>query len=439
MERRYRRWMAFASARLKRATTTAKQALLTDVDVTSDRRAADLAEAEAFAASAAQLGAAVAKIAQVRAYLDVTGVGATAPARAMLARLWDRMPPHPPSLIREVVIAELGAPPDERFARWDDEPLAAASLGQVHAAWDADGMAFAVKVQYPGVAEALRDDLSSASLLRHVLGGELGEGAADGALAVLRQQLLGELDYRAEAQWIDRFRRAFAGDADVVVPRVDAARSTGRVLTMQRLDGQPLAALAGADQPTRNRAARALFRFAFGAPLQHGIFNADPHPGNYLVDDKAAGGIRVGFVDFGSCAELSPEMHAAEQRLFLSMIHRDGETLRHAAHAEGLVEDARTFEGSTWREWEQALGAPFLTRGDFALTTAHVAELITRTGELLRARRMALPPGGILLWRQRLGALAVMAGLSPRLPLRRLLAELLDDGRNPIALYDRWR
>src|SRR5262245_2943744 len=93
MDRRYRRWLAFASARLKRATTTARQAVLTDVDVTTDRRAADLAEAEAFAASAAELGAAVAKIAQVRAYLDVTGIGTTPAARAMLARLWDRMPP----------------------------------------------------------------------------------------------------------------------------------------------------------------------------------------------------------------------------------------------------------------------------------------------------------------------------------------------------------
>jgi predicted unusual protein kinase regulating ubiquinone biosynthesis (AarF/ABC1/UbiB family) len=436
MQRRYQRWMAFAAARLKRATTAARQAVLTDVDVTSDRRAADLAEAEAFAASAAELGAAVAKIAQVRAYLDVTGIGASDEARAMLARLWDRMPPHPPAVIDAAVTAELGAPPRERFARWDDEPLAAASLGQVHAAWDADGTAWAVKVQYPGVAESLRDDLRSPALLRRVLGTELGEGAAADALAVLRDQLLGELDYRAEAGWIDRFRIALGGARDLVIPRVDPARSTAKVLTMTRLPGAALARIAdaGSDADSRNRAATAIFRFAFGAPLQHGIFNADPHPGNYLVD-----GARVGFVDFGSCVALSDEMRAAEKRLFLSMIHRDGETLRHAAHTEGLVDDPQTFERATWREWEEALCKPFLTRGEVTLTTAAVARLITRTGELLRARRIALPPGAILLWRQRLGALAVIAGLKPKLPMRRLLAELLDDGRNPIALYDRWR
>jgi predicted unusual protein kinase regulating ubiquinone biosynthesis (AarF/ABC1/UbiB family) len=186
---------------------------------------------------------------------------------------------------------------------------------------------------------------------------------------------------------------------------------------------------------SRQRGARAIFQFAFGAPLKHGIFNSDPHPGNYLVLD----GAKVGFVDFGSCAALSEEMHAADRRLWLAMIHRDGETLRHAAHEEGLVAEATVFEGSTWREWEKALAAPFLTRGDFTLSPRHVARLITLTGELLRARRIALPPNAILLWRQRLGALAVIAALSPKLPFRKLLADLLDDGRNPISLYDRWR
>ena len=408
---------------------------MTDVDVTRDRRAADLAEAEAFASSAAELGAAVAKAAQVRAYLDVTGIAATPAARALLARLWDRMPARPPAAIRAVVTAELGAAPEERFARWDDTPIAAASLGQVHAAEDADGRRFAVKVQYPGVAEALRDNLSSASLLRRVVGDELGSGAAAGALETMRAQLLGELDYVAEAAWLERFRNAFAGDATIVVPRVDSARSTARVLTMERLEGRAIADLATDDADARRRGARAIFRFAFGAPLQHGIFNADPHPGNYLI----LPGEKVGFVDFGSAAALPDELRATERRLFLAMIQRDGETLRHAAHAEGLVADATVFEGSIWREWEEALAAPFLTRGEFTLSTRHVARLIARTGELLRLRRIALPAGAILLWRQRLGALAVIAALSPRLDFRRLLAELLDDGRNPIALYDRWR
>ena len=221
-----------------------------------------------------------------------------------------------------------------------------------------------------------------------------------------------------------------------MIPRVDATRSTARVLTMDRLDGRAIADLAEDDADARRRGARAIFRFAFGAPLGHGIFNADPHPGNYLI----LAGEKVGFVDFGSSAELTDELRAADRRLFLAMIQRDGETLRHAAHQEGLVPaGAGVFEGSIWREWEDLFARPFLTRGEFTLAPKHVARLIARTGELLRLGRITLPPAAILLWRQRLGALAVIAALSPRLDFRRLLAELLDDGRNPIALYDRWR
>src|SRR5262249_41264083 len=190
-------------------------------------------------------------------------------------------------------------------------PLAAPSLGQVHAAEDADGRRFAVKVQYPGVAEALRDDLASASLLRRVVGDELGAGAAADALGTMRAQLLGELDYIAEARWLERFARAFVGDPTIVIPGVDAARSTARVLTRGRLEGRAIAALAEADADARRRGARAIFRFAFGAPLQHGIFNADPHPGNYLILAEE----KVGFVDFGSAAELSDEQRAADRRL----------------------------------------------------------------------------------------------------------------------------
>src|SRR6185436_2932379 len=108
--------------------------------------------------------------------------------------------------------------------------------------------------------------------------------------------------------------------------------------------------------------AETLFRFAFGSPLCFGVFNADPHPGNYLVLDG-----KVGFVDFGCVAELSDEVRDADQKLLLSLIHRDGEELRHAAHLQGLVASAEVFEGETWREWEKLLGEPFLKRGPFEL------------------------------------------------------------------------
>ena len=411
---------------------------MTDVDVTRDTRAADLAEAEAFAASAGELGAAVAKIAQVRAYLDVTGAAATPAARALLARLWDRMPPRPPAAIRAVVTAELGAPPEERFARWDDTPIAAASLGQVHAAEDADGRRFAVKVQYPGVAEALRDDLSSASLLRRVVGDELGSGAAaDGARRpCARSSSASSTTWPRRAGSSASERPSPATRPSSCPPSTPRARPRA-CSTMERLDGRAIADLAVDDAEARRRGARAIFRFAFGAPLDR---TASSTPIRTPATTSSSTGEKVGFVDFGSAAALSDELRRrrAPPVPRHDPARRRDPAPRRARRGTGRrrrrlrrLDLARVGEGAG-----RAVPHP---RRIHAVAAPRRRGSSRYTGELLRARRMALPPSAILLWRQRLGALAVIAALSPRLDFRRLLADLLDDGRNPISLYDRWR
>jgi predicted unusual protein kinase regulating ubiquinone biosynthesis (AarF/ABC1/UbiB family) len=423
VNRSHRRRLALAKARLGRALSTLKRALTSDEDVTVNTAPAELAEAEVLAREAASLRGGVAKLGQLRAYLD----GTAPAARARLAELWDKMPADPPAVIRRVVDEELGP---GRFVRWDDQPLAAASLGQVHAAEDADGRRLAVKVQYPEVAAGLRDDLSSKPLLRRMVGADVGGAVDDAGLQRLRQGLLDELDYTREAQHLARFRELWARDPEIVIPRVHP--SSRSVLVMERLEGVPLASFTG----DGSRVAEIIFRFAFGSPICFGVFNADPHPGNYLVLD---GGARVGFVDFGGVGELDGEVRAAEEQLWRALITRDGEALRHAAHLSGLVARAEVFEGETWREWEKLFAAPFLHRGPWTLEPAQVRQFVAVTAELGRARRVALPAPVLLLWRQRLGALTVIASLRPRFDFRRALCDLVDDGHHPIALYDRYR
>lgn len=430
MSRRLKRFAAFARARWKRLSTTVARAVLTDTDVTTDTAAADHAEAQALADAAMAMRAGVAKIAQLRAYLDPTAPDA---ARTLLSRLWDHMPADAPEAVRRVVTEDLG-PLERHFAEWDDQPLAAASLGQVHAARAHDGTRLAVKVQYPGVAEALAADLASKDVLKRLVGAGLGEAVAREALDVLEAQIRDELDYEKERESLERFRLVCASDPSIVIPRGHRALSSKRVLTMDRLDGRPLAAVMDDAPAARTRTAEVLFRFAFGTPLRHGIANADPNPGNYLVLDEG----RVGFVDFGCVVAHSEEVQAQDRRLWLSMIHRDGETLRHAAHEQGLIARAEILDSTTWREWEEALAAPFLAR-DYALEPAHAQRLIELTSKLVRARAIELPAPVLLLWRQRLGALAVISRLRPRLPFRALLAELLDDRKHPIPLAERYR
>jgi predicted unusual protein kinase regulating ubiquinone biosynthesis (AarF/ABC1/UbiB family) len=429
------RFFGQARAQWKRLSTAVRTALSTDTDVTRDRRAADGAEAEELVRTAGRMRGGLAKVAQLRAYLELEeGLGTE--ARAQLAALWDRVPPDPPQAIVAVVEQDLPKPISELFAAWDDVPIAAASLGQVHAARLSNGTELAVKVQYPGIAAALDDDLRSPTLLRELVGPGLGEGAAQEALETLRGGIARELDYVAERQSIERFGRAFFGDEDIVLPRTVPDRCGPRVLAMTRLPGLPLTAFAQrADQAARDATARTLFRFALGSPLRHGLCNGDPHPGNYLVDAAAPG--RVGFVDFGFVVELG-ELQAIDRRLFLAMVHRDGEALRYAAHEEGLVPKVGVFDAATWRDFERALGGPFLSRGERVFGARDAAQLTSTFTRLVRAGAVHLAPEAVVLWRQRLGFFTVLGSLNARLDFRRLLCEVLDDGKHPTPLYERY-
>lgn len=438
MKRRYERLWAQMAAQGRRLKAQLKQVLSTalagqDIDDAAEHRAAQVAEAEAIAGSAAGLRAGVAKAAQLRAYVQGS-VELSAEAQAVLGRLWDHLPGEEPQAIFRVLRDELGTDIESLFASFEPQPIAAASLGQVHAARLLDGQEVAVKVQYAGVAEALRDDLKADALLRQLAGADLGDALSEEAAAALRERLLAELDYRTEAESLRRFKRAFLGDPRIAIPAVIANLSTIRVLTMERLSGRSLPEFAASGSKEERAAVAAIIlRFAFLSPWRHRIVNLDPNPGNYLIQPSC-----VGFVDFGCTAEVPEELALADRQIFLSMMHRDGEKLRYAAHRAGLIPHAISFNSSTYRRWEQTLAAPFLSQDVTLLEPAWARELTDLTWRLAQTGKITLPPATLLLWRQRLGVLAVVAGLRPELPMRRLLSDLLDDGEHPVPLYERY-
>ena len=428
------RRLALWRARLAGLAATWRRALFDDMERLDDRAPGQIAEAKRLAEDAALLRGGIAKVGQLRAHFDESAPD----ARAKLAMLWDRVPGESPAQIRRVFIEEQGHPPSELFATWEEQPFAAASLGEVHAALDAHGQRLAVKVQYPDVAEALADDLRSVGLLRKIVGAELGGDLDRGALDVLRQSLLSELDYRKEAESLVRFAALWRDDPQIVLPRVVQERSSRRVLAMEHLDGRPLPALVDdPDELHRSAVAQTILRFAIGSPLLGGCFNADPHPGNYLVLDAAAG--RVAVLDFGCVVAVEDKIRDADRKLWYALVVRDGEALRHAAFASGIVEHVRAFESEAWREWEALFAAPFLHRGPFLLEPGRIRSLLDVMRRLLGARTIGLPAPALMLWRQRLGVLSVLATLRPRFDFRRTVAELVDDHHHPTPLADRYR
>jgi predicted unusual protein kinase regulating ubiquinone biosynthesis (AarF/ABC1/UbiB family) len=205
-------------------------------------------------------------------------------------------------LAAQMVEAELGRPPEQVFARWDPEPIAAASIGQVHRAITHDGRAVAVKVQYPGIAETIAADLSNVALLRRMLRVTAPSQDVDALLAELRERVLEELDYRREADNQRFFAAYYDGHPTITVPPIVDELSTRRVVTSELADGARFAELASWPQAERDLAAETIYRFVFRSLYELRAFNGDPHPGNYLFH----GGGKVTFLDFGLVRHFTP-------------------------------------------------------------------------------------------------------------------------------------
>ena len=205
-------------------------------------------------------------------------------AQASLASLYSDAPPMSSELASQVVRDELGADPERVFLDWIAKPVAAASVGQVHRAVTRDGRRVAVKVQYPGVGDAIEADLSNADALYRILGAFAMKGLDTRALVdELRTRMRDELDYRIEARNVDEFRQLFEGHPFVSLPAVVPEHSAHRVLTTDWVDGMSWGEFTAVASPeAQRRAGESIWRFAQHAILRAGMFNGDPHPGNYL-------------------------------------------------------------------------------------------------------------------------------------------------------------
>ena len=268
-----------------------------------------LQTAEDVASTLGAMKGVLMKIGQMASYVDD---GLSPAARRALSRLQDSVPPMSAQLAAGVVESELGLPPERAFARWDPEPIAAASIGQVHRAITHDGRAVAVKVQYPGIAETMAADLDNVSLLRRLLRITAPSQDVDALITELRDRVLEELDYRREAANQRLLAAYYDGHPTIHIPQIIGELSGRRVVTSELSDGARFAELAGWPQEERDLAAETIYRFVFRSLYEAHAFNGDPHPGNYLFH----GGGRVTFLDFGlvkhfTLTELQPLMQMA--------------------------------------------------------------------------------------------------------------------------------
>ena len=203
--------------------------------------------------------------------------------QAKLAELRDDVPPVPFSKLERLMRDEFGGPLSRVFSEFDERAFAAASIGQVHRATTIDGDDVAVKVQYPGVAEAVETDLRNAMLLLPLVKRLAPSLDAKALASELRERIVEELDYELEAQNQRRIERLRRGHPFISVPAVNTGLSTRRVLVSEYIEGERFGAVRRLDEPQRDRYGEIVFRFYFGLLYRDRIALGDPHPGNYLL------------------------------------------------------------------------------------------------------------------------------------------------------------
>jgi predicted unusual protein kinase regulating ubiquinone biosynthesis (AarF/ABC1/UbiB family) len=343
-------------------------------------------------------------------------------ALAVLRAAADTMPA---TQVRRVLGREYGRGWQERFRRFDFDPMASASIGQVHEAVAVDGRELALKIQYPGVRRSIDSDVDNlAALLRlsHVLPVELDVGAL---IAEAKRQLRQEADYEQEARHLKRYRELVADDPSVCVPRVHDDLTTGRVLAMDRLHGRPIEELRGAEYPQslRDDIGQRLQRLMFRELFEFHFMQTDPNFANYLFDPGSG---RLVLLDFGSALEFEPEFIGLYARMCRAMIARDREGVRRLAVEIGyLPEVEREDRVEALVDLILLIGEPLRHEGVYDFGASNLAPRARAAGFDLAFRRgflRAPPPRTIFLHRKLGGTFLLCSHIRARVDAHALIA-----------------
>ena len=352
-------------------------------------------------------------------------------AQAALATLQADAAPMAPTLAAGVVEGDLGGPPERVFLDWADTPTAAASIGQVHRAVTHDGRDVAVKVQYPGVHEAIESDLDAAEVMYGMFSALMLKGLdAKGLVDELRARMREELDYRLEARNVTEFARLFAGHPWVRIPGLVPELSAERVLTTEWVDGMSFDEFRRvASHATKQRAGEVLWRFAQLAVNQFGAFNGDPHPGNYKFHHDGS----VTFLDFGLVKRWStPEWDSLRPSLDAIIVHRDPERLVVAMEQSGFLRTGHDLEPQLVYDYVSSPYQPYLvdeftfTRQWMVDTLARIIDVQGPHAAVIEALNM--PSSFVILDRVVWGVSAILGKLEVTAPFRAMLLEYVADG-----------
>lgn len=380
---------------------------------TVGRDAADVDPEAEIAASFGQLKGPMMKVGQMLGYVDV---GLPEALRSALSALHTGAQPLDVGWIRRVLDEDLGDPGRALARAMDPRALSAASVGQVHRSSLPDGSPVAVKVLLPGLATIIERDLAPALFASRI------SGPLHAIFEQIRERLLEECDYALEARQQTRFRAVLAGHPTLVIPQVHHAHSSARVLTTAFVEGAHIDRYLASSptQEARDRVGEALFDFYFAPLFKHGLYNCDPHPGNYVFLPDG----RIAVVDFGCTREFEPGFVGRLAALTQAVMDADPARMHRALVDLGL-DPGTAYDRESTRRLLRALLGPLAH--DEALAFDLGAEITVREAlkGAWKARRLAVSGELFFLLRTLLGLSSTLARLGARSNWRRRLEDVV--------------
>ena len=340
----------------------------------------------------------------------------------ILSALRAEAPHMPPRQLRAVLDAEWGPGWYGRFARFDLQPFAAASIGQIHRARTHDGQDLAIKVQYPGVRASIDSDIDNVAALLRMLGVLGRDLDIAPLLAEAKAQLHAEADYQAEASHLARFNALLADDPAYRLPQLHPPLTTPQVLAMSYVHSQPLETLVDAPQQTRDRVARALIDLVLRELFDLRLMQTDPNPANFRFDPDAA---RVVLLDFGAVMPIDPAMAADFRALMRAGLSADPAAMRDAMTRIGYIAPgmASRHQDMILSMFDTAM-TPLRQDTPFDFGTSRLLETLRDMGLAMGKERdlTHIPPPATLFLHRKIGGIYLLATrLRARVALRPLL------------------
>jgi predicted unusual protein kinase regulating ubiquinone biosynthesis (AarF/ABC1/UbiB family) len=343
-----------------------------------------------------------------------------------LSVLRSQAAPMPRQQLHRVLGREYGAGWERRFAAFDHEPVAAASIGQVHRVTAADGRDLALKIQYPGVARSIASDVDNvAALLRlfNLLPIDLDvAGVADEA----KRQLMQEADYLSEAGFLEHFSQLVADEPRLLVPRVHRDLTTTRIMAMDFIEAAPLDVLATASQGRRNAVGTLFERLLFRELFEFRVMQTDPNFANYLYQAKSG---RLVLLDFGATRHFGTEFVANYARISRAVIDGDRNAVAREAVRVGYAaadDSPQRIEAAV--DMCLLICEPLRHVGRYDFGASNLAARVRNLGFELAIRRRLLrppPPETLFLHRKLVGSFLLLARLGAQVDARSLILPFL--------------